>query len=193
MKQKITDFKWQFTGLSAAGLLFMFWSTAEKIHLATNPGVSASCNLNPVVDCGGVLNHELSAVFGVSNSLIGIVAFTMLLTLGIVLIAGVKPNKTMKRITLVIAASMLIFSWWFFAASLFIIGKICLFCLGTWIAVMPLTMISTRQYRSVIRTRLKGTELLLDAIAHHPWRATILIYAVMLLTFLVRFNDYYFG
>jgi len=191
VKNFASEYRWQLGGLSFVGVVLMFWSTAEKIHLLANPGISGSCDINPVVSCGSVLNHSLSSVFGVSNSLIGMSVFAVLLGLGLSLLSGTKPSTAFKRLVLSLVAIMLLFSWWFFGASLYVIGKICLFCIGVWLAVVPLSALTLRAYQSALDWP-KPTEPLVKFVANHPWQTTVAVYVVMTALFLWRFREYYF-
>jgi uncharacterized membrane protein len=54
-------YAWVLTLGGSLGLIAMTWQASERIHMLKNPGVSLNCNLNPVVDCGGVLGNKLAA------------------------------------------------------------------------------------------------------------------------------------
>src|SRR5687768_7389479 len=65
-------------GLAAAVTL-----TVEKIEILINPDYVPSCSINPVLSCGSVMITPQASVFGFPNSLIGIVAFTVVLVTGV--------------------------------------------------------------------------------------------------------------
>lgn len=75
------------------GLVASFWQVVERIFMLKNPGAELSCNLNPILDCGTVLGNRWSALFGFPNALLGIVMFTILFTIGLMLLNGIALKK----------------------------------------------------------------------------------------------------
>lgn len=174
--------------LSLVGLIAAFWQTAEKIHGLKNPEQPLSCNLNPVVDCGSVLDHPLSAVMGVPNSMIGMIFFTTLLVAGLLVWTGVKLTLNAKKILLLVSTVLLGFSVWFYLVSLYDIGKICIFCIFIWISSVPIGVLTYKEYGNSILNKQKA-----KFISVHAYKIIFSIYAVGMLLFLFRFRDYYFG
>ena len=179
--------------LSTVGLVATFWQTAEKIQLLKYPEDPLSCNINPIVDCGSVLNDGLSAVFGVPNAMIGMVAFSILLTFGLLMMTGVKLTHRAQQILVVLSLAMFAFSVWFFAASLYVIGKICIFCVAIWAATIPLTIVVNGNYGNSVFPDLKLVQWKLNWFKQKPWQATVVLYLLALILFMYRFRDYYFG
>ncbi len=188
----LKEFKIQLTLLSLVGLVATFWQTAEKIQMLKFPEDPLNCNLSPVVDCAGVFGHHLSAVFGVPNSMIGMVAFSFLLSSGLWLWMGGEASKTVKKAVLAVSLIMFAFSVWFFAVSLYIIGKICIFCIFIWLSSVALSVLAVREYGDAYFAKhtLKAKR---DWIKQQPWQAIILIYVVGILLFFYRFREYYFN
>ncbi len=180
-------------GASAVGLIAAFWQMVERVHMLKNPGDPLSCNLNPVVDCGSVLGDSLASVFGPPNALIGVVMFTMLLTLGLQRLYGGQWTKLTKILGVALSTIALLFSLWFFHVSLYVIGKVCIFCIFIWAASVPIGIYGAKDFLDGM-TKPKGV---------YKWKRDLLdkyhllvlfgLYAVMLGLFLVRFSDYYFG
>lgn len=197
MKKTITKtmkkFEFWLLSLSTVGLIAAFWQTAEKIHYLKNPDVALSCNLNPIVDCGTVLSHSLSSVFGVANSLIGIIAFTFLAAAGVFLLMGARFNIVIKRLIVAIAAIMFMFSVWFFGVSLYEIGKICIFCVFIWTATIPLFLSVVRQYDEVIFTNKTFLSPVRNYINNRLGYSIALVYIIGIGMFLFRFREYYFN
>lgn len=179
------------TGTSLVALIASFWQAAERIHMLKDPGLDLSCNLNPIVDCGGVMSHKLAALFGFPNTFIGMVMFSMLAVTGIYLLLGNSINKKAQHIILGLSVLALGFSFWFFGVSLYIIGKICLFCLAIW----PSTIImfwyvlldwleknaSSKEQKSLLRFGKK-----------HRYDVIIGVFALMALLYFYRFREFYF-
>ena len=159
-----------------------------KIHGLKNPEVPLSCNINPIVDCGSVLDHPLSSVFWVPNSMIGMIFFTFLLVLGALLWSRVRLTVVAQKILLAVVSALMAFSVWFFLASLYDIGKICIFCIFIWFSSVPLFVLSLKEYGSVVLNKKQARFIQTNYI-----RIIVSSYLVGVLLFLVRFRDYYFG
>ena len=181
-------------GFGLVGLIASFWQTAEKINFLKNPDDPLSCNLNPIVDCGTVLNHQLSSVFGPPNSLIGVVMFSAIVLLGLLLIFRVKPNLQMKRVILFLTTALFAFSVWFYAVSLYEIGKICIFCIFIWVSAIPMFFYSWAEYGEDIigKSSNKLAQWKIGILIHRPDRLVVCLYLLAIALFLIQFQDYYF-
>lgn len=114
---------------AAIGLVAAFMQTIEKLILLENKDTVLPCNLNDIFNCSVVLNAPQSSLFGFPNSLICIMIFTLLLTIGIV---GMTKSRMTRRLLLgvqALAFFMLMFALWFLFTSMYVIGAICIFCL----------------------------------------------------------------
>ncbi len=181
------------SGLSLVGLVASFWQTAEKIHLLQYPEDPLSCNINPIVDCGTVLSNKLSAVFGVPNSMIGMVIFSLLLMAGLMMLSGVSLKKATKRLILLLTLGVFAFAVWFFAVSLYVIGKICIFCVFIWASSIPLVVLVSGEYGDTLFGNSKLVKWKLKWFKTRPLQPIVVLYALALVLFLYRFRDYYFG
>lgn len=47
---------WVLGVCGAVGLVSAFTLTVEKFELATNPGYTPTCSINPIVNCGSVMD-----------------------------------------------------------------------------------------------------------------------------------------
>ena len=111
------------------GLVAAFLQTIEKLVLLENKDAVLPCNLNDIFNCSTVLSAPQSSLFGFPNSLICIMIFTFLLTVG--LVGMTKSRMTRKFLFGVqaLAFFMLLFALWFLFTSTYVIGAICIFCL----------------------------------------------------------------
>ncbi len=137
--------------LSLIGLLASFVLTIDTVKFIKDPNVDVLCNINPFINCVSVANTWQSEVFGFMNSLLGIAAFAMLLTIGVML----SFNPTLQNSgrdsgrnifwllvnlgTLAAMASVI----WFFYQSVYNIGSLCLYCMATWAVTWPLFLYTT--------------------------------------------------
>ena len=159
-----------------------------------NPSAELSCNLSPIVDCSGVLNDRLAAVMGFPNALLGMIFFAILATSGLVLLSGGKFSGWFKHFVMVVSTILILFSVWFFGVSLYVFGKICIFCVVGWVVSVPMFWYGLLYYlrSSSGKIAYKAAAFTKFGSKHHL-DVVLVLYAVMLLLFLFRFRDYYFN
>ena len=187
------QYPWLLTGLSGVALTASFWQAVERINLLKNPGVPLSCDINPIVDCGGVMGHKLAALFGFPNTFIGMVMFSMLLMAGIALLLGVTLTQKFKNVVVGLSTVALLFSFWFFWASLYEIGKICIFCLFIWPASIALFWFSAQYWLDGLEKPNNWQKKLHKFTSKYRFEPIVTVYLIMFMLFLFRFRDYYFN
>lgn len=171
-------------GLAAAAAL-----TIEKIELLINPAYVPSCSINPVLSCGSVMVTPQASVFGFPNSLIGMVAFTVVTVTGVLAVAKVKLPQwywTVLALGTLLGAA---FVHWLIFESLYRIGALCPYCIVVWTVTIPLfVVVSSIAFRS-----LEGKESGVVARFLHQWRWSLaaLWFTALILMILVRFWDYW--
>lgn len=176
------------------GLIAMTWQSSERIHMLKNPGVALQCNLNPVVDCGSVLGNRLAALFGFPNAFLGMIFFAILATSGLVLLSGGTFKAWYRHFVMAVTLFLAGFSVWFFGVSLYSIGKICIFCAVGWMVSVPIIWYGVRHYLQTSPKKLSARgQWALTWLTKHHIDVVVLTYVVMLVLFLTRFRDYYFG
>ncbi|MCV7279702.1 vitamin K epoxide reductase family protein [Mycolicibacterium flavescens] len=168
-------------GLAAAAAL-----TVEKIELLIDPDYVPSCSLNPVLSCGSVMITPQASAFGFPNSLIGIVAFTVVVVTGVLALARVElPRWYWSGLavgTLLGAA----FVHWLIFQSMYRIGALCPYCMVVWAVVIPLLVV-------VASIALQPQQRGAVARVVHTWRWSLvaLWFTALLLLILVRFWYYW--
>lgn len=119
------------TGICAIiGLLASFILSYDTLSIAHNSHYIPSCNLNPVISCGSVINATGDSIFGLPYPFWGIAAFAALLTSSVVLLAGAKLSKYFWRAFLTIATLGIIGAYGLLIKSIFSIHALCPFCLS---------------------------------------------------------------
>ncbi|MFC0623906.1 vitamin K epoxide reductase family protein [Kribbella deserti] len=129
---------WLMVGGGSVGLLAALVLTVEKFLLLKDPSHRPSCSINPVLSCGSVMTKPQAEVFGFPNPLIGIVGFTVVVTLGVVVLAGVSLPRWMWRGLQVGALAGVVFVHWLIFQSLYRIGALCPYCMIVWAVTIPL-------------------------------------------------------
>lgn len=176
------------------GLIAMTWQAVERFHMLKNPNSVLSCNLNPIVDCGSVLGNKLAALFGFPNAFLGMIFFAVLATSGLILLSGGKFVSWYRKFVMGVTLALAAFSVWFFGASLYSIGKICIFCVAGWVVAVPLFWYGLNRYLDTSPKKLSSTgQQLLAFTDKHHIDVIVVTYVAMLVLFLTRFKEYYFG
>ena len=119
------------------GCLASFALTYDKIHVLQNPNYDPGCNINPILSCGSVMKTEQASLFGVPNTVFGLMAFSMLLTFGVLLATGVKANKWVWRCAQLAAAVGVVFMHYLFFQGVYRINAICPWCFLVWMITIP--------------------------------------------------------
>lgn len=119
------------------GLTASFVLTYDKIHVLTDNGYEPSCNLNPVLSCGSVMKTQQASLMGVPNTIFGLIAFSMLLTLGVLLSSGAKLKRWVWIVAQIAATIGVIFMHYLFFQGVYRINAICPWCFVVWMITIP--------------------------------------------------------
>jgi uncharacterized membrane protein len=147
---------WIFIVCGSIGLICASIILYEKMAILQNPGFVPSCNLNPTISCGSVMKSEQSHAFGVSNPFIGMAAFPVIITTGVVLLMG---NKLKRWYWLGLEVGMalgVVFIHWLFFQSVYRINALCPYCMVVWVMVMTLFWYTTLYIIQTGALRLRG-------------------------------------
>jgi uncharacterized membrane protein len=127
-----------FIGLSAA-----FALTVEKIHKLLHPEEAASCDYSVIVQCGKNLASWQGSLLGFPNPIIGLMAWSVVITIGVGILAGARYANWFWRGLNIGAVGALGFVIWLFIQSVFVLGTLCPWCMVTWLATIPLFWVVT--------------------------------------------------
>ena len=169
-----------------AGLVAAATLTVEKIEILIDPSYIPSCSLNPVLSCGSVMTTPQASVFGFPNSLIGIVAFTVVLVTGVLAVARITLPRWYWGGLAIGTALGVVFIHWLIFQSLYRIGALCPYCMVVWAVTIPLLAIVT----SIALRADTGTGVV-GAIYQWRWSLVTLWFTAVLLMILVRFWNYW--
>lgn len=119
------------------GFVAAFTLTVERIKLAENPDYVPSCSFNPILSCGNVMQTDQAAVFGFPNPLMGIAAFAISLTLGVLVLSRTVLPRWVERGYLLGITLGMVFIGWLISQSLYSIHALCPYCMVVWAVVIP--------------------------------------------------------
>ncbi len=145
---------WLLTIGGAIGFIASFVLTVERFRLAENPEYVPSCTLGSVFSCGSVMASAQAALFGFPNPLLGIAAFAVAATLGLLVVSGAAlPRWVWVGLQVGITAGIAMVGWLVWS-SLYSIGALCPYCMVVWAMVIPMfwSVTATNLERGVIPT-----------------------------------------
>lgn len=124
------------TGL--AGLVAAFVLTVERFALLADPDAALACDFSVVVQCGANLTSAQGAVFGFPNPLIGIAGYSVVIAVGVSVLAGALYRRWFWLLFAAGTTAALAFVIWLIVQSIFVIGTLCPWCMVVWAATIPL-------------------------------------------------------
>jgi uncharacterized membrane protein len=127
---------WLFIIGGSIGLICAFIIMVEKIHLMQDPSFVPNCNLNPVISCGSVMASKQSNAFGFPNPIIGLMAFPVVITSGVVMLMGAKLRRWYLLGLQFGTIFGLSFVHWLFFQSTYHINALCPYCIAVWIVTI---------------------------------------------------------
>ncbi|OYX53401.1 hypothetical protein B7Y92_03110 [Candidatus Saccharibacteria bacterium 32-50-13] len=118
------------------GLVASFALTFETIQVAKDANYQPACSINPIITCSSAMNsEEASIIAGIPNSMWGIVAFTGLLAVAVLLSIGSVMSWKAWAMILGAAFGGVAFTVYLYLISLFKLGTICPWCSVIWVTV----------------------------------------------------------
>jgi uncharacterized membrane protein len=168
------------------GLAASLTLTIEKIEILIDPDYVPSCSLNPVLSCGSVMVTPQASAFGFPNSLMGIVAFSVVLVTGVLAITKVDLPRW-YWVGLAIGSLLgTVFVHWLAWQSLYSIGALCPYCMVVWAVTIPLLIVATS-----IAAAPATSNGLVRVLHTWRWSLVALWFTGLILLILVRFWDYW--
>jgi uncharacterized membrane protein len=160
-KQANAD-KWIFGTILVCGILGLtaaFALSVERVQQLIDPNAPLLCNFNLIFNCGNVMQTWQAKVFGFPNSFIGMMAYPVVITLAAASLCGVKfPRKFMCAAQGGFLLG-LIFSYWLFFESVYVIQVLCPWCL-------VVTVVTTLLFETLLRYNLRENNLYLPPKVH---------------------------
>ena len=111
------------------GLYTSFVLSIEAWHLAANPSATFSCDISSVLSCGKVAATSQARLLGFPNAFLGILFESVVLTISVALLAGVRFPRWFMVGAQALYTVGLLFALWLFTQSYFVIHALCPWCL----------------------------------------------------------------
>ncbi|WP_203338332.1 vitamin K epoxide reductase family protein [Nocardioides limicola] len=174
------------TLLAAVGLAASLALAADKVRLLTDADFEPSCNFNPVLSCGTVMLTDQAGVFGFPNPFLGLIGFSVILTLGVLMAARVTvPTWVLGGAALGSVAGA-VFVHWLIFQSLYRIGALCPWCMVVWAVTLPLAL-----WFTLLALRHDDSRGFVETL--WQWRFTVLTvwFLVIVVLIGIRFWDFW--
>lgn len=171
------------------GLFAAFELTLEKILSLSDPAYVPACNVGVLVGCSVNLGSAQGSLFGFPNPLIGLMAWPVVITTGMALLAGARFARWYWIGLNVGVTAALAFVIWLIAQSIYVLDVLCPWCMLTWAVTIPVFWVVT------LRNLREGVIPASDAVKRVAatlmgWVAVITIacYAVVILLAQAQMN-----
>lgn len=173
-------------GWLASGALVL-----EKLEVLKDPSHVTVCDVNPWISCGQVMQTWQGSVFGFPNMFMGIVAFAVIITTAMGMLAGATFARwywlgLQTGVTLGFA-----FVVWLWSQALYSIHILCPFCMVVWAAMIPMFVwVTVRNVSHGVIPLPEGpTRILGDS----GWIITALLYVAVVATIFFAFIQVFIG
>ena len=110
-------------------LIASFVLSVDAVSLAADPAADLSCNINAVITCGTVGSSWQAHLFGFPNAFLGLVAEPVVITIAVASLGGVRFPRWFMLSAQVVYTLGVVFAYWLFYQSMFVIGALCPWCL----------------------------------------------------------------
>lgn len=121
----------------AIGLLAAFMLVWESILYWKGGAVSAACDMSVLVSCSKNMSSEYGSLFGFPNPMIGMMAWPVVITTGVLMLAGIRlPAWYWRAFAFATMLALLLVSA-FVSISVFILNVLCPWCMLTWAVTIP--------------------------------------------------------
>ena len=162
VQYKTTPWLLLFSGI--IGLYAAFTLTQDKFAILEDPNFVPSCSINPVLSCGSVIVTEQASIFGFPNPIIGLITYSVVITLAVLLLSRVAlPSWIWLGLNLGSLGGIAFVAWLVFQ-SLYVIDALCPYCMVAWVGTILIFWISTAENAKAGRFTRSGIPGLISEI-----------------------------
>ena len=192
VQYKTTPWLLLFSGI--IGLFAAFTLTQDKISILEDPNFVPSCSINPVLSCGSVIVTEQASIFGFPNPIIGLITYSVVITLAVLLLSRVVlPAWVWLGLNLG-SLGGLAFVVWLVFQSLYVIDALCPFCMVAWVGTILIFWISTAENAKAGRFTRSGIPGFLSEIfSSLRWVFIGSTFLVILILIFINWMDFWLG
>lgn len=143
-----------------------FVLSVDAVVLAADPRAALACNINAVLSCGTVGTSWQASLFGFPNAFLGLAAEPVVITIAVASLGGVRFPRWFMLSAQVVYTLGVVFAYWLFFQSYFVIGALCPWCL-------LVTLSTTLVFTSLTHVNIRDGNLYLPPRASAAARAFV--------------------
>ena len=178
-------FGWFLVIAGGIAWLASFTLVLERLELYKNPDATVSCDVNSWISCGDVMKTPEAALLGFPNPFIGVVAFAVVITTGVVVLAGARMARWYWiALQAGVTAGMALVGWFWFTA-VYVLAILCPYCMVVWAMMIPLFVWTT--VRNVIHGAIPAPPAVRKFLADWAWVIVGLAYLATLASIFFKF------
>ena len=163
----------------------------ERLRVYADANYITSCDISPWVSCGTVFQTWQASIFGFPNPLIGIVAFAVVITTAVALLAGASFKRWYWMGLQAGVTLGMVFVVWLWSQALFDIYVLCLYCIVVWTAMIPMFVFTT--IRNMSRGVLPAPAGLVKFTSEWAWVIVALLWVATAASIFFRFINSFLG
>lgn len=163
----------------------------ERIAAYEDPGHVTSCDINPWVSCGSVFKTWQATLFGFPNPLIGIVAFAVVITTAMALLAGANFGRWYWIGLQAGVTAGFGFVIWLWSQALFDIYILCIYCMIVWATMIPMFTLLT--IRNLVHGIIPAPAALSRFLTEWAWAIVVLLWVATAASVFFRFLPVFTG
>ena len=166
--------------------------TYDKIQVLKDPTHIPPCSINPIISCTSAMSSTQSEFMGMPLSVLGVAAYTALITVSLLLVFGVKIPKQIWAIIVAVALVGVLAIHYLILESIFVLHIICPWCFTVWIT-MPLIFLGScvGYSTAVLSKRPSLINRLIGFISSNAVTVAIIWYSLLLIALLTIFWDFW--
>jgi uncharacterized membrane protein len=127
-----------FTILGVIGWIAAFTLLTDYIHTLKDPSFNPSCNISVLVACGPNMVSKQGSLLGFSNTILGVMGFTVPILVGFLLMGRTKLSKWFWLGLAAGHTGSLALVLYLVIQSVFFIGTLCPWCMVVWTVTIPM-------------------------------------------------------
>jgi len=176
------------------GLFAAFTLIQDKIAILADPNFIPSCNINPLLACGSVIVTEQASIFGFPNPIIGLISFSVVITLAVLLVArAVLPGWVWLGLNLGALGGMA-FAGWLIFQSLYVIDALCPWCMVAWVGTILIFWTTTAENAKAGRFTRSGTPgIVSDIFSSLRWIFAGATFLLIVTLIFINWMDFWLG
>lgn len=145
---------------ACVSLLASLVLSIDAVRLAADPDTALACDINATISCGAVAQAWQSSLLGFPNAFLGLMAEPVVITIAVASLGGVRFPRWFMASAQAVYTIGLLFAYWLFAQSMFVIGALCPWCLlvtvSTTLVFTSLTHVNIRDDNLYLPRRLQA-------------------------------------